>query len=190
MAAGLKNPTRSDIIIIVLANMAVFRGTCLACGPARICCSDWVSWRCCWLLFCRPSVEDSWVHHPGGTLHLHPWVFRFYYLKYPVYHHPGMIAGEQADFNGSSRSGSSPLRTWSHLAVCRFWSGSRQWLWCSSPLAGLQLRFSGMTFSEQCLGGLPGHAGAGSKGRYPPAERTLRLMVQWAVFWLVLGTGF
>ncbi|KPQ00887.1 MAG: hypothetical protein HLUCCA01_03095 [Bacteroidetes bacterium HLUCCA01] len=175
--------TRSDIIIIVLANMAVFGGLVwlwtrenllLRLGVMAVLLAAILS----------ASVEDGWVHTLWNASPA-PWVFRFYYLKYLFIIIPGMIAGEQLiQWQQSLRE--QPLRTWSTWQYA-FLVGSAVAL-VLIALAGLQLRFSGMTFLSSvvvCLGML-----ALVRKAVTPAERTLRLMVQWAVFWLVLGLVF
>ncbi|MCH8524936.1 MAG: DUF5009 domain-containing protein [Balneolales bacterium] len=175
--------TRSDIIIIVLANMAVFGAwvwlwtreqLLLRLGVMGILLAAILS----------ASVEGSWLHTLWNTSPV-PWVFRLYYLKYLFIIIPGIIAGEylikwqQVLNDSTSGSWSTPRYTAIvFISVCLV-------LVC---LFGLQMRYSFITFVLCCtaVGGMwLVVRQASSKG-----EEIIRSLVGWAAFWLVLGLVF
>jgi predicted acyltransferase len=139
--------TRSDIIIIVLANMAVFGGLVWLYTRGR---SHLRLGVMAVLAACILSAGvEGWVKSLWDSSPV-PWVFRFYYLKYLFIVIPGMIAGEQllrwnaalraeadagtssqvvaaegeagrSSLSGFAEAGASPVR-WSATAD---WSGAR-----------------------------------------------------------------
>jgi predicted acyltransferase len=175
--------TRSDIILIVLANMAVLgawvwlwtrENLLLRLGVMGVLLAAILS----------VSVEGSWIHTLWNTSPA-PWVFRFYYLKYLFIIIPGIIAGEQ-------------LISWQRALDNRVpgsWSPSRYMAIAALTVAlvlicliGLQLRLSFLTFMG-CVAVL-GALYLLVRRVESDGEQLLRIMVGWAAFWLVLGLAF
>lgn len=178
---------RSDIIIIVLANMAVFgawvwlwtrENLLLRLGLMGMLMAAILS----------ASVPDSWVQSLWNSSPF-PWVFRFYYLKYLFIIIPGIIAGEYL------------LRWQSMLANtnrehrAEEWSVSRYGgivaagvLLVGICLVGLQLRHSFLTFVA-CMVVLTGVWWLVRRAE-SDREILLRSMLGWAAFWLIVGLIF
>ena len=174
--------TRSDIIIIVLATRAVVgawvwlatrRNLLLRLGVMGV------------LLACFLSagtegwVKSVWDYSPA------PWVFRFYYLKYLFIIIPGLIAGEQ-------------LLRWQQVlkeGISEGWSASRYvvisvlgGLLVLVCLVGLQIRE--VTITVVLCFTISGLILFAVRDAAAPADKLLKEILQWGVFWLVLGLAF
>lgn len=183
--------TRSDIIIIVLANMAVFgawvwlltrENLMLRLGIMAV------------LAGCILSAgTEGWVKSIWDSSPI-PWVFRFYYLKYLFIIIPGTIVGELLlRWNTSvsdwsevfQREGKQSFRTYSLLSVSLI-------LMIVITVAGLHARYVTETVLLNILLG----GGVLWQLRMVEKKRTERVahyseilhsMIQWGLFWLALG---
>jgi len=176
--------TRSDIILIVLANMAVFgswvwlstrnapilrygvMGVLLACILA----SSVEGW-----------VQSVWNSSPAT------WVFKFYYLKYLFIIIPGMIAGEQLNRWGSvirtettSPSGNEPIR---HILIVAI-----SFAMIVATVAGLYLRWVPETLLFNLAGG--GAMVAILQKLDGDRNKIIREILYYGLFWLLLGFFF
>lgn len=174
--------TRSDIIIIVLANMAVFgawvwlatkNNLILRLGIMAV------------LFGCILSAgTDGWVKSIWDSSPA-PWVFRFYYLKYLFIIIPGIIAGEQLlKWQESLQDGvGSGWETWRYTAIVAI-----SILIILACLMGLQSRAVVATVIVCLL--------ASAMLLYlvhnPISKHDfiLKSVLQWGVFWLFLGLAF
>jgi len=173
---------RSDIIIVVLTNMAVFgaliwlvtRGHLLA----RLGVIGFV-------LAIRLSnmpqplggwVTDFWNFSPA------PWIYKLYYLQYLCIVLPGTVAGELLD-EWSRRREEESVSSWgagrtvaAALLMCAF---------IPVLLAGLKSRWlpgTSLVVFAMCLAGWPLF-----KSAVTPTERLYKSLFLWGVYWMVLG---
>jgi predicted acyltransferase len=177
--------TRSDIIIIVLANMAVFgawvwlatrENLLLRLGVMGV------------LLACILSAgTEGWVKSLWDTSPA-PWVFRFYYLKYLFIIIPGLIAGEQL-LRWQQILGTQGGGTESGWPVGRYWAisvlGATLVLIC---LVGLQIRE--VTATVLLCFAVSGLLLYVVREAAAPSDKLLKEILQWGVFWLALGLAF
>jgi predicted acyltransferase len=180
---------RSDIIIVVLANIALFGGLLwlftkdrflLRLGALGI------------LLAIRlsnmPKGIPGWVHDIWMWSPL-PWIYQLYYLQYLFIAIPGMIAGELiVDW----------LRTTpgeSDGPAQKAWANTRYVLLAllmavitSSALIGLKVRW--LPGTPLLLFGLYGIGWWLVRKPISPTELFIRKLLGWSIFWLVLGLFF
>ena len=176
---------RSDIIIIVLTNMAVFGGLI------------WLVTRTHLLprlgiigivLAIRLSnmphalggwVTDFWNFSPAS------WIYKLYYLQYLCIVLPGTVAGELLD-EWSRRREEEWAPSWSAgrtgavaLLLCAF---------IPVLLAGLKTRWlpgTPLVVFAMCLAGWPLF-----KSAVTPTERLYKSLYLWGMYWMVLGLFF
>lgn len=177
--------TRSDIIIIVLTNMAVFGALLwlftrnqpvLRLGMLGILTAIRLSNMPVGL----PGwVHDFWLFTPA------PWIYTLYYLQYLFIVVPGMIAGEliltwMTTPLASDESPASPLRSASIAVLMASF--------IPLMLVGLKMRWTGETtiaaFILCALGWLL------VKNPTNALERLFKSLFQWAIYWIVLGLFF
>ncbi len=180
---------RSDIIIIVLANMAVFgslvwmltrQNLLLRLGVLGI------------LLAIRlsnmPQPVEGWVHDLW-TFSPAPWIYQLYYLQYLCIVIPGTIAGDlilKWLQSPSSTEPADPQKAWPAwrliglaLLMCAFVLVSLVGLKARWLLPTTLLVF-GMCGLGYCLLLRPTN----------DTERLYRSLFLWAIYWLVLGLFF
>jgi predicted acyltransferase len=184
--------SRSDIIIVVLANMAVFgsvawlltrRNLLLRIGLLGVLFAVRLS--------NLPQPADGWVHE-DWTYTQHwwlSWICQLYYLQYLFIVIPGTIAGELIlNWTRQIRSagGVSGTKSWPLLRyVC---VGALMLCLVVVLLAGLKARWLlGTTLLSFAL------CGIGWKLLQQPGneiETLYQRLFQWAVYWLALGLVF
>lgn len=176
--------TRSDIILIVLANMAVFgswvwistkNATILRYGVMGV------------LLACiLASSVEGWVQSVWNSSPI-PWVFKFYYLKYLFIIIPGIIAGEQLmrwasviKTEVTSPSGKEPKHHFIIIAI--------SFAIIVATVAGLYLRWVPETLMFNLVGG----AAIVAILRKMDGDRNklIREILYYGLFWLLLGFCF
>jgi predicted acyltransferase len=176
---------RSDIIIIVLANMAVF-------GPIV-----WMLTRQNLLarlgllgillairLSNMPQPTEGWVHDVWQWSPA-PWIYKLYYLQYLCIVIPGTIAGDLILkwIRDSSQTTETKWPWWRMISL-----GALMFAFVPVLLAGLKGRWlvtiTLATFA-MCGAGYWLLARPGNK-----TERLYRSLFAWAIYWLVLGLCF
>ena len=183
--------TRSDIIIVVLTNMAVFGSLA------------WMLTRQNLLLrlgflgilfaarlpnYPQAMPGDSWVHDLWNFSPL-PWIYQFYYLQYLNIVIPGTIAGDLI------LQWSRQTRPLGELHTTKSWSLSRylcigalMFCFIIVLLIGLKARWllgtTILTFAMCCVGLKLLHAPLNE------TEQLFKKLFQWAIYWLVLGLVF
>jgi predicted acyltransferase len=177
--------TRSDIIIVVLTNMAVF-GTAI-----------WLLTRDNWLprlgiiglviairLSNMPTGIDGWVHDLWVASPA-PWIYSLYYLQYLCIVIPGTIVGDM-------------LLAWTRRDMLAEKSGGLRWSFVRyglvfmvmvslviGVLAGLKARWlpeTAMGVFSLCLAGW-----LLLRNPHNETEQLLKKIFNWATYWLVLG---
>lgn len=173
---------RSDIIIVVLTNMAVFGGLI------------WLVTRNHLLprlgiigivLAIRLSnmphplggwVTDFWNFSPA------PWIYRLYYLQYLCIVLPGTVAGDLLDEWSRPRA-EEAVPSWSAGRTCA--AAALLCAFVPVLLAGLKSRWlpgAPLVVFAMCLAGWPLF-----KSAVTPTERLYKSLFLWAVYWMVLG---
>ncbi len=182
--------TRSDIIILVLANMAVFgswawlatrNNLLLRLGLMGI------------LTACiLAATNDGWVKSVWDSSPA-PWLFRFYYLKYLFIIIPGTIAGEQLmQWTKALSSRNETKDGDGSTSDENRWSNAHYYLittLCSAlvivPVVGLHARWVTGTVIVCAL------LGVGLlftlRSAATPSEQMLKTILSWGLFWLALG---
>jgi len=177
---------RSDIIIVVLANMAVFGSLAWLLTRGR-----WLprlgilGVLCAFRLSNMPQAVPGWVHDLWAWSPA-PWIYQLYYLQYLFIVIPGTIAGDLIlewlrDRESTAVTAQWPQWRYATIAVLMF-------LTVLVALVGLKARWllpTTIAMFAICgvgwgLMNAPGDATA----------RFLRQLFNWAIFWLVLGLCF
>jgi predicted acyltransferase len=180
---------RSDIIIVVLANMAVFGSLIWMLTrqnlPARLGVLGIVF---AIRLSNMPQPAKGWVHNLWMTSPL-PWIYRLYYLQYLCIVIPGAIAGDlilQWTRRGAtpdkiSAPASRPfthyifvLLTMAALLLAVLIGLKARWL-VGTTLLAFALCFTGWMLLRKPLS---------------DTDHLYRKLFNWAVYWLVLGLVF
>jgi predicted acyltransferase len=181
--------TRSDIIIIVLANVAVFgsliwmltrQNLLVRLGLLGI------------LLAIRlsnmPQATEGWVHEIWRYSPA-PWIYQLYYLQYLCIVIPGTIAGDlilQWLREGSPAPTASPNPSWSNSR--NFTVGLLMFALVLVELVGLKTRaLIPVTLATFALCGLGWWLVARPTN---PTESLYQKLFLWATYWLVLGLFF
>jgi predicted acyltransferase len=177
---------RSDIIIVVLANMAVFGSLAWLCTRGR-----WLprlgilGVLCAFRLSNMPQLTPGWVHELWRWSPA-PWIYQLYYLQYLFIVIPGTIAGDLIlewlrPSQNPARQAEWPKWRYAMIAGLMF-------AMVLVSLVGLKARWllpTTLTLFAMCALGWWLMA--------PPGDDTARLLRQlfgWAIFWLVLGLCF
>ena len=180
---------RSDIIIIVLANMAVFGSLVWMLSRENLLLRLGVMG----IVFAirmsnLPVATDGWVHDLWRFSPL-PWLYQLYYLQYLCIVIPGMIAGDLI------------LRWTRHVARTGNISDNRSWPLAKyililatlaalffTVLIGLKARWLlGTTLLAFALGFI---AWNWLQNPLNETERLYQKLFNWSVYWLVLGLIF
>ncbi|MDK2973161.1 MAG: hypothetical protein PWP23_2916 [Candidatus Sumerlaeota bacterium] len=186
---------RFDIIIMVLANMAVFgalywlvtRGSLLSrvAGLGIV-----------YAALEANKVSGSWVNvwlaphiRLGGWRVEFGWLYNFAWLKYLFIVVPGSIAGDQLLAWMQARRGETDGKS------ALSWSRARLWFLSAVLFGvvvflhiGLQARWNVLTPVVSL--GACGVLLAITRGASTPTERFLRQLLGWGTFWLVVGLLF
>jgi predicted acyltransferase len=181
--------TRSDIIIVVLANMAVFgslvwlltrQNLLLRVGLLGI------------LLAVRLSnmpqpiegwVHDIWKYSPA------PWIYQLYYLQYLCIVIPGTIAGDlllqwlKGAESGAATGAQRSWSVWRLGGIALLMAG-----FVLVALIGLKARWLVSTTLVMFGMCVPGYYLLARPGNN--TERLYRSLFLWAIYWLVLGLVF
>jgi predicted acyltransferase len=180
---------RSDIIIVVLANMAVFGSLVWMLTRDHLLPRLGVLW----VLFAirlsnMPQPVDGWVH----DLWLYspaPWIYKLYYLQYLCIVIPGTIAGDLAlkwARHSSAVAEHDPTcgwPTWRLAIICAL-----MFLFVLILLVGLKARWLvSCTLTTFALCGICYWLMSGPKNEI---EQLYRKLFCWAGYWLVLGLFF
>jgi len=176
---------RSDIIIVVLANMAVFgslvwwatrNNLLMRLGVLGVLLSIRLS--------NMPTATEGWVHHLW-TWSPAKWIYQLYYCQYLFIVIPGTVVGDML-LQWMKRDPTMQRRAWSFARLL--------------SIVGLMLLFVGVE-----LVGLYGRwlwsttlvtfalCGCGAWLTRNPGddtEKLLRRLFQWAIYWLALGMFF
>lgn len=173
---------RSDIIIIVLTNMAVF-GSLIWLATRRQ-----ILWRLgvlgILLALRLAHPVEGWVHWLWNFSPA-PWIYKLYYLQYLLIVIPGTIIGDQilqwqagvanqADFSTSRRKLYAQVFLLSVLVVVLLVGMQARWL-VGTTLAALILGLAGILLV---------------RNTNSPTEYFLRSLFYWGFYWLVLGLVF
>lgn len=175
---------RSDIILIVLTNMAVFGS------------SIWLFTRNNWwlrlgflalLLAIRlsSSQADSWIKPLWVTSPI-PWIFQWDYLKYLFITIPGTITGDLIDYWLEARADRDSSSRWHPLRFLAIMTGILTII--CGVLIGLQGRWVWQTTVLVIVLGLAGWFLLAAPGN--ATEKLLNRLYQWGFYWLVLGLLF
>lgn len=181
--------TRSDIIIVVLTNMAVFgslawmltrRNLLLRLGILGVVFAIRLS--------NMPQATEGWVHDLW-QISPAPWIYQLYYLQYLCIVIPGTIAGDlmlQWSRNSAAPADGSSAGSWSRARY--LFVGMLMVSFVLTLLIGLKGRWlmttNVITFALCYLGW---------KLLARPRNETERLyhkLFNWAIYWLVLGLLF
>lgn len=180
---------RSDIIIIVLTNMAVFGSLVWMLTRERLL----PRLGLLGILFAirlsnMPQPTDGWVHD-FWLLSPLPWIYKLYFLQYLCIVIPGTIAGDlilQWSRRARPADDLTPLKSWSQLRYVSI--GALMFSFVLVLLIGLKARWlmetTLLTFALCYLGW---------KLLAKPLneiERLYQKLFQWAIYWLVLGLFF
>ncbi|MDZ7269461.1 MAG: DUF5009 domain-containing protein [candidate division KSB1 bacterium] len=175
---------RSDIIIIVLANMAVFGSLIWLATRSRLIPRLGILGVLLALRLASTTpglVAWLWQASPA------PWLYQLYYLQYLFLVIPGMIAGELLlRWRRASREEDKPLRAWNQgrpVALVTLIIGLAIFL-----LLGLQARWlittTVITFAVLLIG-----AGLTRRPR-TRTEGLLARLYSWGAYWIILGLLF
>ena len=177
--------TRSDIIIVVLANMAVFGSLCwwatrnnylLRLGILGV------------LLAIRlsnmPTATPSWVHDLW-TWSPAPWIYQLYYCQYLFIVIPGTIVGDML-LDWMKRNPATEKSNWSHSRFVVI--AGLMLLVILVPLVGLYARWLWPTTLVTFV--LCGFGAWLMRNPGDDTENLLRNLFRWAIYWLVLGMFF
>jgi predicted acyltransferase len=175
---------RSDIIIIVLTNMAVFGSLVwILTRPQLLPRLGVLGIVLAIRLSNMPQPVDGWVHDIWTFSPL-PWIYQLYYLQYLCIVIPGTIAGDlilqwlRVPDDTAKKSSSVRLAS----------IGGLMFLFVPVLLIGLKARWLiGVTFATFIL------CFIGWKLLAKPLNKTERLyqkLFMWAIYWLVLGLFF
>ncbi|MDZ7342810.1 MAG: DUF5009 domain-containing protein, partial [candidate division KSB1 bacterium] len=176
--------TRSDIIIVVLANMAVFGSLVWLCTRNRLLMR--LSLLGLLLGFRLANPEPGWVHWLWNFSPA-PWIYKLYYLQYLFIVIPGTIVGDLLlTWMKQTDSESGATANWSahrligistlmigFLVICLVGLQAR-WLW-QTALAGFL--FGGIGW--WLLSNPSSHA-----------ESLLHSIFKWGIYWFILGLVF
>jgi predicted acyltransferase len=181
--------TRSDIIIVVLTNMAVFGSLVWMLTrqnlPARL--------GVLGIIFAirlsnLPQATEGWVHDLWQFSPV-PWIYQLYYLQYLCIVIPGTIAGDlilQWTRSACPAGNGAPFKSWSALRYAVI--GGLMFLFVLVLLAGLKARWlmgtNLVTFALCYLGWKL------LSRPLTDLERLYQKLFQWGVYWLVLGLFF
>ncbi|KAB2922962.1 MAG: DUF5009 domain-containing protein [Bacteroidetes bacterium] len=179
--------TRSDIIIVVLANMALFGSLVWLLTRHHLLTRLWLLAVLMALrLSNMPAAVEGWVHDIWVWTPI-PWMYTLYYQQYLFIVIPGTIAGELI-LNSLKNGEHSSLTNgaWSRLKF--FLIAGAMLLFHVVLVGGLFARYlvetTLVTFA--LCGLLFWYMNDAKNGR----ERLYRELFHWAVFWLVLGLFF
>ena len=177
--------SRSDIILVVLTNMAVFGSFA------------WFFTRTNWLLRLgllgllialrlSATVKGGWIAWLWATSPV-PWIFQFDYLKYLFILIPGTIAGdlilnwlrtpvrdEEIDYRWTQPRFYGILLLMLGICLELLIGLQARWIWQTTLLSAI------LCYSGWFLVVNPGNA----------TERLLQSLYQWGVYWLALGLFF
>jgi predicted acyltransferase len=178
---------RSDIIIIVLTNMAVFGSLVWMLTRENLLLRIGVIG----LMFAirmsnMPAPTDGWVHDLWMTSPL-PWIYQLYYLQYLCIVIPGTIAGDLVlRWTRRDAAENSPARSWPRaqyisifltllaLVLVVLIGLKARWL-VETTLLAFALCFIGWLLLQNPLN---------------ETERLFHKLFNWAIYWLVLGLIF
>lgn len=178
--------TRSDIIIIVLTNMAVFgsllwlftrQRPLLRLGVLGILAAIRLS--------NMPAPVPGWVHD-FWTLTPAPWIYTLYYLQYLFIVIPGMIAGDlllEWMESGRPEDASAAMPRMKALAALALMLAFIPLL-----LVGMKARMTGETTIATMI--LCGAGWLLLRNPRTALERLFKELFSWAIYWLVLGLFF
>lgn len=181
--------TRSDIIIVVLTNMAVFGSLVWMLTPQH------------WLprlgllgillairLSNMPHPTEGWVHEIWRWSPL-PWIYQLYYLQYLCIVIPGTIAGDlllkwtRAGAATPEPTPESHWPAWRLIAVCAL-----MFSFVIVLLVGMEARWlvsATLLACAMCAAGWWLLASPRNE-----TERLFKNLFPWAIYWLVLGLFF
>jgi predicted acyltransferase len=175
---------RSDIILIVLTNMAVFGSIIWLFTRSNL----WLRVGLLGIIFTLrlSSGEEGWVKILWDSSPI-PWLFQFDYLKYLFIVIPGTIVGDLIyQWSQSYSEDESPSSIWKKrrylsitilmltIILLLLIGLQSRWLW-STTLLGFILCFSGLYLFKQ---------------PFNATEKMLTNLYNWGIYWLILGLIF
>ena len=177
--------TRSDIIIVVLANMAVFSSLCWwATRNNRLLRLGILGVLLAVRLSNMPTATPGWVHDLW-TWSPAPWIYQLYYCQYLFIVIPGTIVGDML-LDWMKRDRTKDKSNWSRSRYIGI--AGLMLAFVVVLLVGLYARWLWPTTLVTFV-----LCGIGARLMQDPGDDTeqlLRSLFHWAIYWLVLGMFF